>query len=46
MSGQSAPECVGVSGPLARFADGLRVELLEWGYSRSGAHGSCICLRM
>ena len=44
MSGQSAPECVRVSGPLAKFADGFRVDLLERGYSRSGAHGQLYLL--
>ena len=33
MSKQPAPERVVVSGPLARFADGFRVDLMEWGYS-------------
>lgn len=44
MSGQSAPECVRVSGPLAKFADGFRVDLLKRGYSRSGAHGQLYLL--
>ena len=44
MSRQSAPECVGVSGPLAKFADGFRVDLLERGYSRSGARGQMYLL--
>ena len=43
MSDQS-PECVGVSGPLAKFADGFRVDLLERGYSRSGARGQLYLL--
>ena len=34
MSKQPAPERVVVSGPLARFADGFRVDLIERGYSR------------
>ena len=33
MSDQPAPERVRVSGPLARFADGFRVDLIERGYS-------------
>jgi len=33
MSKQPAPERVVVSGPLARFADGFRVDLIERGYS-------------
>ena len=33
MSDQPAPERVRVSGPLARFADGFRVDLMERGYS-------------
>ena len=33
MSKQPAPERVRVSGPLARFADGFRVDLIERGYS-------------
>jgi integrase/recombinase XerD len=33
MSDQPAPEHVRVSGPLARFADGFRVDLIERGYS-------------
>jgi site-specific recombinase XerD len=37
MSEQPAPERVRVSGPLVRFADGFRVDLLEQGYSRWGA---------
>jgi integrase/recombinase XerD len=37
MSDQPAPERVRVSGPLAKLADGLRVDLLEQGYSRWGA---------
>ena len=37
MSGQPAPERVRVSGPLAGFADGFRVDLLEQGYSLWGA---------
>ena len=37
MSDQPAPERVRVSGPLAGFADGFRVDLLEQGYSRWGA---------
>ena len=34
MSKQPVPERVLVSGPLARFADGFRVDLIERGYSR------------
>ncbi len=37
MSDQPAPERVRVSGPLVRFADGFRVDLLEQGYSLWGA---------
>jgi len=37
MSIQPAPERVRVSGPLVRFADGFRVDLLEQGYSLWGA---------
>jgi len=37
MSDQPAPERVRVSGPLAGFADGFRVDLLEQGYSLWGA---------
>ena len=37
MSHQRAPDRVRVSGPLARFADGFRVDLLERGYSLWGA---------
>jgi hypothetical protein len=37
MSDQPAPERVRVSGPLAGFADGFRVDLLERGYSLWGA---------
>jgi integrase/recombinase XerD len=37
MSDQPAPDRVRVSGPLARFADGFRVDLLEQGYSLWGA---------
>lgn len=33
MSNQALPERVLVSGPLARFADGFRVDLIERGYS-------------
>jgi len=33
MSKQPAPERVVVSGLLARFADGFRVDLIERGYS-------------
>jgi integrase/recombinase XerD len=33
MSDQPVPERVRVSGPLARFADGFRVDLIERGYS-------------
>jgi site-specific recombinase XerD len=33
MSDQPAPDRVRVSGPLARFADGFRVDLIERGYS-------------
>jgi hypothetical protein len=31
------PDRVRVSGPLARLADGFRVDLLDWGYSLWGA---------
>jgi site-specific recombinase XerD len=34
---QGAPDRVRVSGPLARFADGFRVDLIERGYSLWGA---------
>ena len=37
MSGQPAPDRVRVSGPLAKFANGFRVDLLERGYSLWGA---------
>ena len=37
MGGQPAPDRVRVSGPLAMFADGFRVDLLERGYSLWGA---------
>lgn len=37
MSDQPAPERVRVTGPLTRFADGFRVDLLEQGYSSWGA---------
>jgi integrase/recombinase XerD len=37
VSKQPAPERVWVSGPLARFADGFRVDLIERGYSLWGA---------
>jgi integrase/recombinase XerD len=37
MSDQPAPERVRVRGPLARFADGFRVDLLAQGYSLWGA---------
>ena len=37
MSDQPAPERVRVTGPLTRFADGFRVDLLEQGYSLWGA---------
>jgi len=37
MSDQPAPERVRVTGPLARFADGFRVDLVEQGYSLWGA---------
>ena len=37
MSDQPAPERVRVSGPLVRFAEGFRVDLLEQGYSSWGA---------
>ena len=33
MSKQPVPERVRVSGPLARFANGFRVDLIERGYS-------------
>ena len=34
MSKQPVPERVLVSGPLARFAEGFEVDLIERGYSR------------
>jgi site-specific recombinase XerD len=37
VSDQPAPERVRVTGPLTRFADGFRVDLLEQGYSSWGA---------
>jgi site-specific recombinase XerD len=37
MSGQPAPDRVRVSGPLASFADGFRIDLIERGYSLWGA---------
>jgi site-specific recombinase XerD len=44
MSEQPAPERVRVSGPLAGFADGFRVNLLEQGYSLWGAQAQLYLL--
>lgn len=44
MSDQPAPGCVRVSGPLARYADGFRVDLIESGYSLWGAQAQLYLL--
>lgn len=43
---QGAPDRVRVSGPLARFADGFRVDLIERGYSLWGAQEQMYLLGM
>jgi len=44
MTDQATPERVRVSGPLVRFADGFRVDLLEQGYSLWGAQAQVYLL--